>query len=119
MTNEAGERGLKQRSPTGVEKGAAPAAPTVPKIRNGSSAVVGKGFAIPSVNGSSDGTSTRQHNEPAGNQDVWHYHVHLFPRYEGDALYASGRALMPVQDRARYAARLRAQLGDWQPTLEV
>ena len=33
------------------------------------------------------GVSTRQHNEPAGNQDVWHYHVHVFPRYEGDNLY--------------------------------
>ncbi len=27
-----------------------------------------------------DGVSTRQHNEPAGYQDVWHYHVHVFPR---------------------------------------
>lgn len=35
----------------------------------------------------SDGTSTRQHNEPAGNQDVWHYHLHVFPRYEGDNFY--------------------------------
>lgn len=36
-----------------------------------------------------DGISTRQHNEPAGNQDVWHYHRHVFPRYTGDELYAS------------------------------
>jgi histidine triad (HIT) family protein len=63
-----------------------------------------------------DGTSTRQHNEPAGNQDVWHYHLHLFPRYAGDALYTSQRALMPAGERAVYAARLRAQLGDWAPT---
>ena len=35
----------------------------------------------------SEGTSTRQHNEPAGDQDVWHFHVHVFPRYEGDELY--------------------------------
>ncbi|HEY4521357.1 MAG TPA: HIT family protein [Candidatus Paceibacterota bacterium] len=34
-----------------------------------------------------DGTSLRQHNEPAGNQDVWHYHLHVFPRYKGDNLY--------------------------------
>ena len=34
-----------------------------------------------------DGTSTRQHNEPAGNQGVWHLHVHVFPRYENDELY--------------------------------
>jgi histidine triad (HIT) family protein len=25
-----------------------------------------------------DGTSIRQHNEPAGGQDVWHYHLHVF-----------------------------------------
>jgi histidine triad (HIT) family protein len=34
-----------------------------------------------------DGVSTRQHNEPAGNQDVFHFHLHIFPRYEGDNLY--------------------------------
>jgi len=33
------------------------------------------------------GTSTRQHNEPAGNQDVWHFHLHVFPRHTGDNLY--------------------------------
>lgn len=35
----------------------------------------------------SDGVSTRQHNEPHGNQDVWHFHVHVFPRFENDKLY--------------------------------
>src|SRR5258708_30314798 len=34
-----------------------------------------------------EGVSTRQHNEPAGNQDVWHYHLHIYPRYEEDNLY--------------------------------
>lgn len=34
-----------------------------------------------------DGVSTRQHNEPAGNQDVWHFHQHIFPRFHGDRLY--------------------------------
>lgn len=34
-----------------------------------------------------DGVSTRQHNETAGNQDVWHYHVHVTPRYIDDNLY--------------------------------
>lgn len=34
-----------------------------------------------------DGVSTRQHNEPAGNQDVYHFHLHIFPRYKGDNLY--------------------------------
>lgn len=56
------------------------------------------------------GTSTRQHNEPAGNQEVWHYHLHVFPRYEGDRLYElEGRTTSP-EERAPYAARLREHL---------
>jgi histidine triad (HIT) family protein len=35
------------------------------------------------------GVSTRQHNEPAGYQEVWHYHLHVIPRYDGDDLYRS------------------------------
>ena len=34
-----------------------------------------------------DGTSTRQHNEPGGYQEIWHYHLHIFPRYINDDLY--------------------------------
>jgi histidine triad (HIT) family protein len=57
-----------------------------------------------------DGVSTRQHNEPGGNQDVWHYHVHVFPRYAGDALYASQPSpeLLPAEARWSFAAKLRA-----------
>lgn len=40
-----------------------------------------------------DGVSTRQHNEPAGNQDVRQYHLHIFPRYEADGLYAAWPSL--------------------------
>ena len=36
-----------------------------------------------------DGVSTRQHNEPAGNQDVWHFHTHVLPRFDGDDLHLS------------------------------
>lgn len=57
-----------------------------------------------------DGISTRQHNEPAGNQDVWHYHLHLFPRYKNDNLYGSLKCLMPASERAVYAQRLRSGL---------
>ncbi len=59
---------------------------------------------------SCDGISTRQHNEPAGNQDVWHYHLHLFPRYINDNLYTSPKCLMPPSERAVYAHRLRSGL---------
>lgn len=58
-----------------------------------------------------DGVSTRQHNEPAGNQDVWHYHLHITPRYTNDDFYGSGRgAKMPPGERARLAQVLREAL---------
>ena len=56
------------------------------------------------------GISTRQHNEPMGNQDVWHYHLHVFPRYENDQLYQSERAFMETEKRAAYAQKLKAAL---------
>ncbi|MGH8879016.1 MAG: HIT family protein [Stackebrandtia sp.] len=56
-----------------------------------------------------DGVSTRQHNEPAGSQHVWHLHVHVFPRYEGDDLYRSRplEGFAPPAERRVYAERLR------------
>lgn len=60
-----------------------------------------------------EGTSIRQHNEPAGNQDVWHLHVHVFPRYEDDDLYQrheDSRWVTPG-DREPYALKLRKVLG--------
>jgi len=54
-----------------------------------------------------DGVSTRQHNEPAGMQDVWHYHQHVFPRYEGDDLYLGRRVGSTPEQRRPYAAKLR------------
>jgi len=59
-----------------------------------------------------DGTSTRQHNEPGGGQDVWHFHVHVFPRYAGDRLYANHEQTRwtTAEERAPYARRLRERL---------
>jgi histidine triad (HIT) family protein len=59
-----------------------------------------------------DGVSTRQHNEPAGDQDVWHLHVHVFPRYEGDQLYLRhlDAAYVPAAGRTPYAEQLRTSL---------
>jgi histidine triad (HIT) family protein len=56
-----------------------------------------------------DGVSTRQHNEPAGGQDVWHYHLHIFPRYVDDNLYSSQRTreFAPRTKRQEYAEKLR------------
>jgi histidine triad (HIT) family protein len=57
-----------------------------------------------------DGISTRQHNEPAGNQDVWHFHAHVFPRHAGDRLYQNHdqSAFVEAELRAPYAEKLRA-----------
>jgi histidine triad (HIT) family protein len=62
---------------------------------------------------SCDGTSTRQHNEPAGGQDVWHLHVHVFARYVGDRLHERHQEShwVDAAERAEYADRLAAALG--------
>lgn len=58
------------------------------------------------------GISIRQHNETAGGQDVWHLHVHVFPRDEGDDLY--GSAPLPgfatPEERLPFARLLRDEL---------
>ena len=61
---------------------------------------------------SCDGVSTRQHNEPAGNQDVWHFHQHVFPRYKGDELYRSEKFRYDDDERSHYANLLREALSD-------
>jgi histidine triad (HIT) family protein len=58
------------------------------------------------------GTSSRQHDGPGAGQEVPHLHVHVFPRTDGDGLYARDtefRWATPAE-RAPYAARLRAAL---------
>ena len=53
------------------------------------------------------GISTRQHNGPDGNQEVWHYHLHVFPRYNRKDLYGQPHRLVPVEERLPYARKLR------------
>jgi histidine triad (HIT) family protein len=57
-----------------------------------------------------DGISTRQHNEPAGNQDVFHYHLHVVPRYKDDTYYQldAKKEWVPEEARIPYALKLRA-----------
>ena len=57
-----------------------------------------------------EGTSTRQHNEPGGDQEVWHYHLHVFPRYRGDDLYGSTPRMTTPDERAPYVASLKDAL---------
>lgn len=55
-----------------------------------------------------DGISTRQHNEPAGDQDVWHFHLHVFPRYSGDGLYGTQGEFVEQAAMLERAVQLRA-----------
>lgn len=57
-----------------------------------------------------EGISTRQHNEPSGNQHVWHYHLHVFPRYANDMLYRQLRQPIDVAYRAEIAQDIKATL---------
>jgi histidine triad (HIT) family protein len=59
-----------------------------------------------------EGTSMRQHNEPGGGQDAWHFHVHVFPRNADDRLYERNAEtrFSTAEERAPYAARLREML---------
>jgi histidine triad (HIT) family protein len=57
-----------------------------------------------------EGISTRQHNGPAGDQDVWHFHLHVFPRFVHDDLHAGRKELYASTDRLAAADRLRLAL---------
>lgn len=55
-----------------------------------------------------DGIMLRQHNEPAGDQNIWHYHLHVIPRYHHDNFYHVQKLPFEVDERARYAQKLRS-----------
>ena len=54
-----------------------------------------------------DGIMLRQHNEPAGDQNIWHYHLHVIPRYQGDDFHNAQKSPFEVDERAKYAQKLR------------
>ena len=56
-----------------------------------------------------EGVSTRQHNEPAGNQDAWHLHLHVYPRSVGDDLYKrqDDSYWPPLKEKEPYAEKLK------------
>jgi histidine triad (HIT) family protein len=62
-----------------------------------------------------EATSTRQHNEAGAGQEVWHFHVHVFPRYSGDRLYERDAEFRWTneEERSPYADRLRQALRGW------
>lgn len=65
-----------------------------------------------------DGVTARQNNEPAGSQDVWHYHLHLVPRFTGDDIYRTKFSIAPVEKRQKCAALLREYFAANAPVFE-
>ncbi|HWK80254.1 MAG TPA: HIT family protein [Thermomicrobiales bacterium] len=57
-----------------------------------------------------DGITTRQSNEPAGNQDVWHLHTHVYPRYDDDQIFRTSGRPTTADERVPYAAKMRAAI---------
>ena len=58
-----------------------------------------------------DGIMLRQQNEPAGDQSIWHYHLHVIPRYHNDDFHNAQRSPFEVDERAQYAQKLRNWFG--------
>lgn len=54
-----------------------------------------------------DGITIRQHNEPAGDQNIWHYHLHVIPRYEEDDFHGAQKSPFDADERAELARRLK------------
>lgn len=62
-----------------------------------------------------DGITLRQNNEPAGNQHAFHYHLHIFPRYEGDAFninMTQKSVLSKLETRINYVSKLKKILSE-------
>ena len=59
-----------------------------------------------------DGVSFRQHNEPGGGQDVWHFHLHVYPRWNNDELYLNHKNTRYVssEERIPFAQKLKSIL---------
>jgi histidine triad (HIT) family protein len=61
---------------------------------------------------SPQGLSVYQANGKAAGQTVFHFHVHLVPRHEGDGMAFTWPAKNPPRERLEeYAARIKASLG--------
>lgn len=58
------------------------------------------------------GLSVYQANGAAAGQTVFHYHVHLVPRHDGDGMALSWPVKNPPREKLEeYAAKIRALLG--------
>lgn len=62
-----------------------------------------------------DGLTIRQNNEPAGNQHAFHYHHHVYPRYENDSFnegMSKKSILSQPEQRIEYVEKLKKVLNN-------
>jgi histidine triad (HIT) family protein len=60
---------------------------------------------------SADGITLRQHNDTAGGQEVFHFHLHVVPRFSGDAeRFNAPPKLIDRREQEDIAGRLRVAL---------
>jgi histidine triad (HIT) family protein len=59
-----------------------------------------------------EGLSVYQANGKAAGQTVFHYHMHLVPRYDGDGMALSWPVKNPPREKLEeYAAKIRTEIG--------
>jgi histidine triad (HIT) family protein len=68
-----------------------------------------------------DGITLLQNNEPASDQHAFHFHLHVFPRFQNDQLHQNmiNYAVLSPEDRKPYADKLREYLSTHKTTSEV
>lgn len=57
-----------------------------------------------------DGVTVMQFNEPASGQTVFHLHIHIIPRFDGEPLHPHTGAMEKPEILAENAERVRAAL---------
>lgn len=53
-----------------------------------------------------EGVTLLQNNGHAGGQDVFHFHLHVIPRWTGDGYFGAPPAVAPIEVRRALAGRL-------------
>jgi histidine triad (HIT) family protein len=56
------------------------------------------------------GINIAMNNEPAANQEVFHAHVHIIPRFEGDGVLSYSKTKYAEGEAETIAEKIRAQL---------
>lgn len=57
-----------------------------------------------------EGVTLRQNNGPASGQDVWHFHIHVVPRWKDDLWGKGSHQTMPETERVALAELIRGSL---------